>query len=86
MHFSENLKEKLFWVIKAINEAGATSSIMNLNHKLYFVADANALCSILCSFGNIQIKSCWGLADSPSVALSWQKPQYPDGQQNLLYS
>ena len=39
-----------------------------------------ALCSIPYSSGNIQIKSCWDIADPVSVTLSWQKPQNPEGQ------
>ena len=69
------IEENLFWVIKDINEASATNSIMNLSHTLYVIVDAKALCSIQYSSGNIHIKSCWGI----SVLLSWQKPQYPDG-------
>ena len=72
--FFRKIKEKLFWAIKAINEASVTNSIMNLNHSFYVIADAKALCSILCSFGNTQINSCWCLVDpSPTVTLSWQK-------------
>ena len=46
-------------VIEAINEASATSSIMNLSHTLYVIADAKALCPILYGSGNIQIKNCY---------------------------
>ena len=67
--FFRKIEEKLFWVIKAINEASATNSFMNFSHTLYAVADAKALCSILYGFGNIQIK----------YSLSWQKPQYSEG-------
>ena len=77
--FFREIEEKYFWVTEAKNEASATNSIMNLNHTLYVIADAKLLCSILCSSGNIQIKSCWGPADLPSVRLSWQKPQYLEG-------
>ena len=56
VHFSE----KLFWVMKAISEASTTNSIINLSHTLYVIADAKALCSILYSCGNIQIKRCLG--------------------------
>ena len=80
--FFRKIKEKLFWVIEAINKARATNSIMNLIHTLYVITDAKAYCSILHSSGNIQIKSCWGssgplcplpLPPSPSVTFSWQK-------------
>ena len=67
--FLRKIEEKLFWVIKAINEASATNFIINLSHILYVTSDAKALCSILYSSGNIQIKICWG----PSVTLTWQK-------------
>ena len=40
--FFRKIEEKLFWVNEAINEVSDSS-------------DANALCSILCSSGNIQI-------------------------------
>ena len=61
--FFKEIEETLFLVLEAINEASATNSIMNLSHKLYVIADAKALCSILCSSGNIQLKDCWGPAD-----------------------
>ena len=79
--FFREIEEKLFWVIEALSEASTTKSIMNLSHTLLVIADAKAaLCSILYSSGNIQIKSCWGSSDpSPSVTLSWQKPHYPEG-------
>ena len=63
--FFREIEEKLFWVIKAIDEAGATNSVINFSHILYVVADAKALFSILYSSGNTQIKSCWGPADPP---------------------
>ena len=73
----------MFWVIEALNEASATNSIMNLSHTLYAITDDKALCSILYSSGNIQIKSSWGPADTPQphppAKLSWPKPQYPEG-------
>ena len=56
--FFREIEEKMFWVIEAINEASATNSIMNPSHTLFVIADAKALCSILCSSGNIQIKNC----------------------------
>ena len=49
---------------------------------MYVIAHAKALCAILYSSGNIQIKSCWGPVDAPSVTLSWQKPQYLEGKRN----
>ena len=58
--FFRKIKEKLFWVIEAINEATAHNSILNLSHILYAIADAKALCSVLYSPENIQIKSCQG--------------------------
>ena len=67
--FFRKTEEKLFWVIKAINQASATNSIMNFSHTLYAVADAKALCSILYGFGNIEIK----------YSLTWQKPWYSEG-------
>ena len=60
-------------------ETSATNSVMNLSHTLYDTADPKALCSILYSSGNIQIKRCWGISEPPSVKLSWQKPQCPEG-------
>ena len=45
---------------------------LSLSHTLYVIADAKAVCSILYSSGNIQIKSCWGSTEPPSVTLSWQ--------------
>ena len=39
--------EKVFWVIKAINETSATNPIMNLSYTLHVMDDAYALCSIL---------------------------------------
>ena len=77
--FFREIEEKLFWVIEAINEGNATNSIINLSHTLYVIADVKALCSVLYSSGNIQIKSCWGPSDPSSVTLSWQKPQNPEG-------
>ena len=77
--FFREIEETLFWVIEAINKAGATNSIMNLSHIFYATADAKALCSLLFGSGNIEIKSFWGPADPHSVTLSWQKPQYPEG-------
>ena len=56
--FFTKIEGKLFWVIEAINKASATSSIMNLSHTLYVIADAKAICSIPFSSGNIQTKSC----------------------------
>ena len=41
---------------------------MNLSHTLYFIPDAKALSSILCSSGNIQIKSCWDPVDPPPLS------------------
>ena len=76
--FFRKIEENLSWVIEAINEASATNSIMNLSHTLFVIADAKALCSILYSSENIQIKSCWGPADLSSVSLNCQKPQYPE--------
>ena len=57
----------------------AINSVTNLSHTLYVVDDAKAVCSILYSSGNTQIKSCWCPADHPSVTISLQKPQYPEG-------
>ena len=37
--FFREIEEKLFWVIEAINKAIPTSSIMNLSHTLYVVAN-----------------------------------------------
>ena len=72
--FFRKIEEKLFWAIKAINEASVTNSTMNVSHSFDVIADAKALCSILYSFGNIQINSCWCPVDpSPTVTLSWQK-------------
>ena len=62
-----------------MNEASPTNSIINLRHTFYVIVDAKALCSILYSSGNIQIKRCWGISEPPSVKLSWQKPQCPEG-------
>ena len=67
--FFREIEERLFWVIEAINKASATDSIMNLRRTWCVITDAKALCSILYSSGNIQIKICWG----PSVTLTWQK-------------
>ena len=80
--FFRKIEEKLFRVIETVNEANAINSIMNLIHRMYVIADAKALCSILYSSGNIQIKSCWGPVDSPSVTLTRQKPQYLEGKHN----
>ena len=81
--FFRKIEEKLFWVIEAINEASATNFIMNLSHTVYVIADAKALRSVLYSFGNIQIKTCWRPVEPPPppppVTLSWRKPQYPEG-------
>ena len=73
--FFRKIEEKLFWVIEAINEANSTNSIMNLSHTSYVIADAKALCSILYSSGNIQIKSCLGPVNPspPSPILSYIK-------------
>ena len=60
------IEEKMFWFIEAINETSAANSIMNLSHTLYFIPDVKALCSILYSSGNIQMKSCWCPVDPPS--------------------
>ena len=77
------INKKLFWIIKPINEASATNSIINFSHTLYVITDAKALCSILYSSENIQIKSSWGPSDAPPplppVTLSWQKPKYTEG-------
>ena len=70
--FFKKIEEKLFWVIEAINEASATNSIINVSHALFVIADAKALCSFLCSSGNIQIKYFWGSADPP-LSLSYIK-------------
>ena len=51
--------------MEAINEASETNSIMNLSHKLFVTAEVKALCSILYSSGNTQIKYSWGPADPP---------------------
>ena len=45
--FFREIEEKLFWVIEAINKASPTSSIMNLSHTLYVVANEKKLCIIL---------------------------------------
>ena len=95
--FLRKIEEKLFWVIKAINEASATNFIINLSHILYVTSDAKALCSILYSSGNIQIKGCWGLVTTlpapPSLppppfsfSLSWQKSQHPEGYSGSVKS
>ena len=63
--FFRRIKEKLFWVIEAINKASATNSLMNLSHTLCVIAEAKAFCSILYI--------------SEIVQISWQKPQYPEG-------
>ena len=68
--FFRKIEEKLFWVIEAINEASVNNSIMNLSHTLPVIADAKALSTILYSSENIQIISCWGPVDPPSVTLS----------------
>ena len=67
--FFREIEKKLFWVFEAINEASATNSIMNLSHTLYVIADAKAICSILYSSGNIQIKSCWEQRTYPPPAV-----------------
>lgn len=69
------MEEILFWVIQGIKKARATNHIMNLRQTLYVVADAEVLCSIPCSSGNIQIKTCWGSIEPSSVRSSWEKPQ-----------
>ena len=76
--FFRKIGEKLFCVIEAIKEASETNSVMNLSHKLFVTAEVKALCSILYSSGNTQIKYSWGPADPPSVTLSWQQLQYPE--------
>ena len=58
-----------------MNEASATNSLMNISDTLYVITDAKVFCSILYSSGNIQINP-----PSPSVTLSLQKPQYPEGE------
>lgn len=93
------MEENVFSIIKAINEASSTNSIMNLSHKLHVSADAKALCFILSSSGNIQIKGCWGpvttgpappsLPPPPppfSFSLSWQKSQHPEGYSGSVKS
>ena len=50
-----------------------TNSIMNLKHTLYVITDAKALCSILYSSGNIQIKCCWKPVDPPQLHHSHKK-------------
>lgn len=62
-----------------MNKASPPNSIMNLRHTFHVIADAKALRSILYISGNIQIKRCWGISEPPSVKLSWQKPQCPEG-------
>ena len=64
--FFRKIKEKLFLVIGAINEASATNSVMNLSHILFAIADAKVLCYILYSSGNIQIKN--------TVGVQWTNP------------
>ena len=61
--FFRKREEEFFRVIEAINDASTTNSIMNLSHILIVIADAKALCSILYSSGNIQIRYCWGPAE-----------------------
>ena len=63
--FFRKIEGKLFWITKVINKASVTNSIMNLSHTLHVIADAKALCNYSLRSGNIQIKSCWGPADSP---------------------
>ena len=63
--FFRGIKEKLFWVIEAINKASATNYLMNLSHTLCVIAEAKAFCSILYI--------------SEIVQISWQKRQYPEG-------
>ena len=53
--------------MEAINEASATNFVKKLSHTLNVIAGAKALSSILYSFGNIQIKSCWDPVDSPQL-------------------
>ena len=65
--FQKNRGKNFFWVTETINDASATNSIMSLSHTLYVIADAKALCSILHSSGNIQIKSCWGPLGPPQL-------------------
>ena len=69
--FQKNGK-KLSWVIAAINQVWTTNSIMNLSHTLCVIADPKALCFILYSSGNIQIKSCW-VQCLPAPSLSFIK-------------
>ena len=45
--FFREIEEKLFWVIEAISKASPISSIMNLSHTLYVVANEKKLCIIL---------------------------------------
>ena len=52
---------------------------MNLSYKLYAIADAKVFCSILYSFGNIQMKYYCGPVGPVLVSLSWKKSQYPEG-------
>ena len=66
----KKIEEKLFWFIEAINKASTIKSIMNLSHTMYVIADAKALCSILYSFVNLQVKSCWSPADWDFFTLS----------------
>ena len=44
--FFKEIEEKLFWVIEALNKASPTSSIMNLSHTMYVIANEKSLCSI----------------------------------------
>ena len=58
------------------NQRGKCNQIhYDLSHTIYDIAGAKALCSILYSSWNIQIKSYWVPVESPSVTLRWQKPQ-----------
>ena len=77
VRFSKKIKEKLFWVIEALNEASATNSIMNLNHTLFVIADAKALMLYSLQFCNNSNKILLGFSRPHplSVTLSLQKPQ-----------
>ena len=44
--FFREIDEKLFWHIEELNKATPTSSIMNLSHTMYVVANEKSLCSI----------------------------------------
>ena len=81
--FFRKIEGKLFWITKVINKASVTNSIMNLSHTLHVIADAKALCNILYSSGNIQIKSCWGPADSPLSYIKLGKTSVSRGLKNV---